>query len=1016
MTHLTAKLEKSARLVDGLLVSVLAILLSTSHPTRSWAGKGTADSLKITVTEGTNMAAALSPDRKTIAIDLQGTIWTLPVGGGAARPVTDALGDCRQPAWSPDGNWIVFHSFWDGNYHLWMIRKDGSQRRQLTFGPYDDREPHWSPDGQRLVFSSDRGGNYDIWQLILATSTLQQLTKDPANEYNPAWSADGSQVVFISEQTDAPGLYRLDAAGKPQLIVQTTAKLAAPSWQPTGLQVLYNSLTKTQSGLSMVVLADGKPQLISGVEEDIFPFRLNWLSDDEFLYTADGKLKRRKLGSTTAQVIPFQATVSLARRPYQRKKYDFDTKTAKPVLGIKGPSVSPDGRQIAFAALGDIWVLQKGTAQPKALTNDAFLDVDPAWSPDGKQLAFLSDRNGNMDLWVRELSTGTEQCLVDLPNDLNFPTWSPDGKRIAFYQGDPRNVWGRGTLQTVEIQTKTVTKHHESLFVPSQPTWSADGKTIALSALQVYSSRYREGVSEILLVSLDEKPDRYVSPVPDRSLATRGKNGPVWSPDGTLMAYTLDGVLWVVPVDGAGNLTGKPRKLTSELAEVPSWTGDSKSLVYLATDALKQVYLDGHSESIPLTLTWQMNRPTGQTVVHAGQLFDGRSATYQKNVDIIIDGNRIKQIVAHQPGRAGTLIDASDKTVMPGLFEMHTHQHAMLGEKQGRLWLSFGITSVREPGADPYDALERKESWASGRRLGPRQFFTGGLTDGSRIYYGLATSVTTDAQLELELDRSVRLGFDLIKTYVRMPDQRQKRITEFAHAHGMPVSSHEIYPAMSYEVDAVEHIGGTSRRGYSPKITSTNRSYQDVIQLLAQSKMNITPTASLQGGFYVLAAKDPHLFDNRQYNTFYSESFTNSIQAEMAQITKINPGYLTYFGNIQKGVKALIVAGAHVTAGTDSPFIPYGFSLHTELWSFVESGLSPYEALRSATLWAAEAVGVSQDLGSLEPGKLADLVVVTGDPLTNIRDASNVVTVLKNGYVYSIEDLLKRPASKVSTK
>ena len=124
---------------------------------------------------------------------------------------------------------------------------------------------------------------------------------------------------------------------------------------------------------------------------------------------------------------------------------------------------------------------------------------------------------------------------------------------------------------------------------------------------------------------------------------------------------------------------------------------------------------------------------------------------------------------------------------------------------------------------------------------------------------------------------------------------------------------------------------------------------------------------------------------------------------------KLYPGYLDNFGSLQKTLKALVVAGAHVTTGTDSPFVPYGLSLHTELQSFVGGGLSPYEALRSATLWAAEAVGVASDLGSIEPGKLADLVVVTGDPLTRIEDARRVEVVVKNGTVYTIDQLLTRP-------
>ena len=974
------------------------------------------DSLRVTVTEGTNMAADLSPDKKSIAVDLQGTIWLIPTAGGAARPITDALGDCRQPDWSPDGTQVAFHAFWDGRYHLWTVDKNGGKPRQLTTGLYDDREPCWSPDGKRIVFASDRSGNYDIWQLTLADGKLTQLTTDESNDYNPAFSPDGKQVAYVSERTDAPGVYVMTPGQPAKLAAAPKGKITGPSWQPDGTHLFYTVLTGAQSGLEMVTLADGTRKMITAPAEDVFPFPVSWLSDNEYLYTADGLLKRQKMGGATGQTIPFQATVVLSRAPYKRKTYDFNTAKPKSVQGIKGPAISPDGKQIAFAALGDIWLLTKGNKTPKALTNGPSMDMEPHWSADGTKLTYMSDRNGNMDVWIRDLKTGQDKLLVDMPEDLNFPTFSPDGSKVAFYQGDPRNAWGRSTLYTADVtytadvNVPKTTKIHDALFVPSQASWSPDGKTLAVSALHPYSSRYREGVSEVLLISLDGKNDRFVTPAPNHSLGTRSQNGPVWSPDGSQMAYVLDGLLWVTPVAPDGTPTGQPRQLTSEQVDSPTWTGDSKHLLCIATDVLTEVTVaDGKIETIPMELIYRIRQPDGQLVIHAGRLFDGTSGTYRNNVDILVDKNRIRAIEPHRAGRTGTLIDASDKTVMPGLFEMHTHQHSMVGEKIGRLWLSYGITSVREPGADPYDALERKESWAAGIRPGPRQFFTGGLTDGNRIYYGAATSINSDAQLDRELNRAVRLGYDLIKTYVRLADATQQRITAFAHAHGIPVSSHEIFPAMRYDVDAVEHIGGTSRRGYSPKITAMNHSYQDVVQLIAKSGMNITPTASLQGGFFTMAAKYPDFYYNRQYKAFYTEDFSNALQASAAQIPKMFPGYFTNFGNLQKGVKALVRAGAHVTTGTDSPFVPYGYSLHTELQSFVDAGLSPYEALRSATIWAAEAVGVSKDLGSVEPGKLADLVIVRGDPLANIRDALNVEQVIRNGEVLTIDTLLKQP-------
>ncbi len=981
----------------GLFMLATVLGLVTAHQS---------DRVEIQLTQGTNIAAALSPDGRNVVFDLQGTLWKMPAAGGKAAAITDELGDARQPAWSPDSRRTAFQSYRDGNWHIWTVGADGSQLTQVTTGPFDDREPHWSPDGKRIVFSSDRGGNYDIWAVELGTGKLEQLTRDPANDYQPAWSPDGQRIAFASERSTGRGIWLIEQVGKPgkrseKLFSQTKATPAAPSWSAHGTQIVYQTSDRAAGTTELWAKSAGfqeQSRQLSAAGEDVFPFRAAWSSDSDFLYTADGAIKRASLEKNQRTTVAFEATIKLDHPAYATRKRDFDSIAPRPVRGIVAPVVSPDGGRVAFTALGDLWIAGQNK-KPERVTNDVFVQAQPRWSPDGSKLIYLSDKQGEMDIWLRDLKTGEERMLVKTPGGASSPVWSPDGTLIAYFTGTALTA----RLQVFDLATSQTGTIFNQPIQPTQISWGPDSRTLAVPVLKPHSTRYREGLYEVVIVSMDGSVKRRIAPVPNRTFSYA-----IWSPDGRKLAFVEDGRLSVVALNDRGEMAGAPRRMSGDLADWPSWTGDSRSLVYQSLDRLKKISIEtGRVEEFNLQLEWHPEKVAGTLVVHAGRLFDGQSPDYRRDVDVVIEDHRIKEIVAHDASlHTGKVIDASDKTVIPGLFEMHGHQAITVGEKLGRTWLAFGITSVRDPGSDPYDGSERREAWAAGQRPGPRSFFTGRLFDGNRVYYAVAEGVQTEAHLDLALERARVLEYDMIKTYVRLPDVMQKKIVTAAHQMGVPTSSHEIWPAAGYGMDAVEHNSATSRRGYSPKSSSMSRSYDDVVQILARSRMNYTPTLILSGLANHLA-ENPSLLGNRQFVSLYGEAGVQAIRLRAV------PGRSAALRDAvaAQGRTALAVlkAGGRVTPGTDAPIVPYGFALQLELQMLVRAGFTPFEALRSATLWSAEAVGVAADLGTIERGKLADLVIVEGDPLRKIEDTLKIAVTIKNGRPYTIQDLLIAP-------
>ncbi len=992
-----------------ILAGGFASACGSSQPGSGVApAQGAAATVDVTVTEGTSMSVAVSPDGQTLAIDLQGSIWTLPASGGAATRITDVFNDARQPVWSPDGGTIAFFSFRDGGYDIWAVEPDGTNQRKLTWGPFDDREPAWSHDGTRLAFASDRGGplggDYNVWVLDVRNGDLQQLTTDPANDFMPSWSPDDTEVAFISQRDDPAGGGRRAgpqtvyaarvAGGAERRLTSVTSRSDAPSWGPGG-DIVYHAAAPGESRLEV----DGKP--LTG-SENAFPFRVSWASATEFYYTSDGKIRKRSLGTADAETVEFTATVQVTPPSYTKRPRDFDSTAPRKALGIVGPAISPDGTQVAFAALSDIYVMPIGEA-PENITNDLAFDTDPAWSPDGSQLAYSSDKGGDqLQIWIRDMTTGESRQLTTMTTQPLGAAWSPDGTRIAVF--NVTGMWRVAEFSVVDVATGTVTTVHDQLPQPGPPTWSPDGTRLAIAGSLAYSSRFREGTNQVMTMSaMAGGSDTWYVPVRHLSIDSRGGCGPVWSPDGTKMAAIYEGLLSVWPVASSGEPLGPPRQVTTEHANSPSWQGDSKHIVYLSDDTLKRVNIEtGDTRELPLDLTYTVDVPDTRIVVHASQLVDGVSETAQADVDIVIEGNRVSSVEPHAENlHSGTVVDASDLTVMPGLVDWHSHLQPDFGESAGRAHLAFGVTTVRSPGGIPYEAVEEREASDANRRIAPRYFTTGHLMEYERVYYKMGIAIASPSHLELELERAKVLQYDLLKSYVRMTDLLQRRIVEFGHGIGVPISTHEIFPAAFVGMDGSEHTSGTSRRGYSPKIGTLQQSYSDVSQIFGATGTVWCPMVS-RTGLQRLWEMEPEMrtdprfalypaWMQRQVSGAGGGGFGGRGQTSDGEL----PGTLQMLMNIR-------AAGGTVVAGTDSP---NAFNLHGELMAYVIAGMTPYQALRAATVVPAEMLGL--DAGSIEAGKLADLVIVEGNPLEDITAAHKVRQVISNGRVYSVDDLLE---------
>ncbi|MFN3997515.1 amidohydrolase family protein [Algoriphagus sp.] len=411
--------------------------------------------VKFTTKEGTWMSVDISPDGKTIAFDLMGDIYTIPIEGGKATPITTGIAYETHPRYSPDGNKILFTSDRAGNDNLWyidLVKKDTVQVTKDKNG--DVPGAHWTPDGEYIVVSKGRRIS-KLWMYHKDGGGGIQLNENPAQmkTIDPFVSPDGKKVYF-SHRTGAwnynallpqyqIGTYDFDK-GEISSITSRYGSAFTPTLSKDGKWMVYGSRWDDKTGLVLRNLKTGEENWLAypvqrDEQESIAPQgvlpSMAFTPDSKFVIASyGGKIWKLAIDGSPAVEIPFEADVKLAMGPRLYFNYEIKDTTAKLATQIRDAVPSPNGKKLAFTVLNRLYVMDYPNGNPTRVTTHSFTEAMPTWSPDGTQLVFTTwDEKLGGHLY--KASLGSKSAITKLTSESALymaPKWGPNNKITAF--------------------------------------------------------------------------------------------------------------------------------------------------------------------------------------------------------------------------------------------------------------------------------------------------------------------------------------------------------------------------------------------------------------------------------------------------------------------------------------------------------------------------------------------------------------------------------------------------------
>ncbi len=1024
---------------------------STATAKKPWdveAEHGPTRDIAFTTDEGTWMTVDVSPDGKTLVFDLLGDLYALPIEGGGATRITSGAAYDVQPRFSPDGESISFTSDRAGGDNIWILTLEDDSLRQVTkesFRLVNGAE--WTPDGDYLLvrkhFTSTRSlGAGEVWMYHRSGGNGLQLTKrrndqqDQGNEISV--SPDGKYVYFSEDVTPGstfqynkdpnPGIYAIKRlnreTGDLETLISGPGGAARPVPSPDGEQIAFIRRVRSETVLFTYDLDTGLTRPVYDQldfdQQEVWAIfgtypNFSWTPDSRHIVLwAGGGLWKIDASTREAQQIPFEAEVSM--KVTEAVRYPVDVHpTSFQARMITGTRTSPDGNTIVFHAVGHLWTMQMPDSRPRRLTNSTHFEYQPAFSPDGSTIVYTTwDDEAYGAIYAVSVSGGTPQQLTAEPGYYDSPRFSPDGSLIVYRKQSGNVLLGvaHGTetgLYYMDADGSNPRKIRDS---GSDARFDATGKRVYFQSGGGLSKEYKS-------VRLDGGDER-------THFSMKYARDVVPSPDGNWVAFTELFNAYIAPFPQTGgsidlnkDMKGVPvTRVSRDAGTDLHWSPDSGSLnwmigpVYYSRDLVDAfAFLEGAPETLPkpdstgieISLMMESDIPTGAVAFTGARIVTMNGDEVIDNGTIVVDRNRITAIgsaseVAIPSG--AEVVDASGKTIIPGFVDAHAHVlHFSNGPSPQQNWpyyanLAYGVTTVHDPSANTSFVFRQGELVKAGKIIGPRVFSTGRILYGADGDFKAVINTLDDARSHLRRLKAV--GAISVKSYNQPRRNQRQQVLKAARELELmvvPEGGSTFYHNITMIVDG--HTGIEHNIPIAPL-------YKDVMELWRHTRVGYTPTLVVNyggpnGEYWWYENTD--VWDKDRLLNVYPRPI---VDARSRRPTKIPEEEYQHI-DVAAQAKKLVDQGNTVQIGAHGQL--QGLAAHWEFWMFHQGGMTPHEALRSATLHGAQYLGLDGDIGSLEVGKLADLVVIDGNPLEDLHQTEHVAMVMANGRLFDAETM-----------